>query len=110
MALTLLGTAYLVLVSIATLHPSPFLWGLHSPAFLSAPARVLVFALMASGVAFLGAGAYGHRKEGRPEVDPASRGASRGLIRWIPWLLLPASGGIFWALRTRTYLLGESVY
>ena len=107
MALTLLGTAYLVLVSIATLHPIPLLWGPHLPAFLSPPARVLVFALMASGVALLGASAYERRQKGRPAVDPASRRASHGLIRWIPWLLLPASGGIFWALRTRTYLLGD---
>jgi cytochrome c-type biogenesis protein CcmH/NrfG len=107
MALTLLGTAYLVLVSIATLYPIPLLWGLHLPAFLSPPARVLVFALMASGVAFLWASTYQRRREGRPSLDPASRGASRGFTRWIPWLLLPAAGGIFWALRTRTYFLGD---
>src|SRR6267142_1099333 len=107
MALALLGTAYLVLVSIATLFPIPLLWGLHLPAFLSPPARMLVFALMASGVAFLWTSAYRSRREGRPSVDLAGGGASRGFTRWIPWLLLPAIGGIFFALRTRTYFLGD---
>jgi hypothetical protein len=107
MALTLLGTAYLVLVFIATLYPIPLLWGLHLPAFLSPPARVLVFALMVLGVAFLWVSTYQRRREGRPSVDPAGRGASHGLTRWMPWVLLPAAGGIFWALRTRTYFLGD---
>jgi len=107
MALALLGTAYLVLVSIATLFPIPLLWGLHLPAFLSPPARMLVFALMASGVAFLWTSAYRSRREGRPSVDLAGGGASRGFTRWMPWLLLPAIGGIFLALRTRTYFLGD---
>ncbi|TMQ54153.1 MAG: tetratricopeptide repeat protein [Candidatus Eisenbacteria bacterium] len=107
MALALLGTAYLVLVSIATLFPIPLLWGFHLPAFLSPPARMLVFALMASGVAFLWTSAYRSRREGQPSVDLAGGGASPGLTRWMPWLLLPAAGGIFWALRTRTYFLGD---
>src|SRR5258705_10495763 len=107
MALALLGTAYLVLVSIPTLFQIPLLWGLHLPAFLSPSARVLVFALMASGVAFLWASAYRSRREGRPSVDLAGGGASRGFTRGMPWVLFPAAGGIFWGLRARTYFLGD---
>src|SRR5258705_10483346 len=107
MALALLGTAYLVLVSIATLFPIPLLWGLHLPAFLSPSARVLVFALMASGVAFLWASAYRSRRGGRPSVDLAGGGASGGFTRGMPGLLLPARGGLFWALRASAFFLRD---
>src|SRR5258705_1663138 len=100
MALALLGTAYLVLVSIATLFPIPLLWGLHLPAFLSPPARMLVFALMASGVAFLWTSAYRSRRDGPPSGDPPGGGASRGFNRWMAWLLLPPLAGGFFGLRT----------
>src|SRR5258705_899365 len=102
MALALLGTAYLVLVSIATLFPIPLLWGLHLPAFLSPSARVLVFALMASGVAFLWASAYRSRREGPPSGAPPGGGASRGFTPGKTCLLLPAARVVFMAPRPRT--------
>src|SRR5258705_13959996 len=105
MALALLGTAYLVLVSIATLFPIPLLCGLHLPAFLSPSARVLVFALMASGVAFLWTSAYRSRRGGPTLGDLPGGGAFPGFTRGVRLLLLPPPGGVFCALGARTHFL-----
>jgi tetratricopeptide (TPR) repeat protein len=103
MALALFGAAYLALVAIATLRPSPYLWGTHFPAFLSFPAQVATVGLMALGVALVTATALPTERSGRNRRESPSR----GLPRWLPWLGLAAWGAALWTLRTKSFLLGD---
>ena len=104
-AIALFGLAYLAIATVATLRPTPLLWGVHAPAFLSSPAQVATLGALTLGTALVGAAAlrrgWLRRAEGRRLRLPPS------LKRLWPWLGLAVWGTALWALRTRSYLLGD---
>lgn len=107
MTLALFGLGYLVLVGIAIAAPSPLLWGIHSPAFLSGSAQMATLAILIAGVGFLLAHASRRAPVVRKKVDGAGQPASPGIPGWYRWAFVIAWGGLCWVLRTRTYLLGD---
>jgi tetratricopeptide (TPR) repeat protein len=102
-----LGAAYVLLVVLGTVLPTPQLWGVHVPAFLSPLARAAVLALLASGVAGLAFASAKAPGRSRPSGRRSPRrGESRGIGRWTLLLLIPAAAAL-WLLRAQSFLLGD---
>lgn len=98
---------YLALIVIATLYPAAIGWGIHAPAFLSAPARLLVFGLFVAGGALVAKGITRGERAGPSIRNRTDKPRATTFPRWFPWILAPVTFAMFWVLRTRTYFLGD---
>ncbi len=106
--LTFGAFAYLIAIAIASAHPGPAGWGFHLIAFAPAPARVLVAALLLTGLALFMKGALGSRHvETKNRPRSGRRPAPSHVRKYVSWFLLIPYAAALWMLRARTYFLGD---
>ncbi len=108
------AAAFVVAVLVASASPGPRAWGLHLPGFLPGPERAFVVGLMVIGVIVLAAGATGPAAAPSPPKAPGAGAARRSKThptwrRWIWIAALPAYAAALYALRERSFFLGDGL-
>ena len=102
--------AYLGLVLIASMHPSPATWGYDLFGYLPPHLRTPLALLAALGLGSVLSALWLPRWIGpRIRLGPRIRPGAR-LLGWLPWMLLIPYAWLLWSLRTRTHLLGDQIF
>ncbi len=103
-----LGAAiYGLAIVLTSGHPRPTAWGLDTPGYLAPPLRATILVLIGVGAVLLILAAL--IGKGTPSAVLKRPDQRSRWSHWSPWILLFVYAGTLWALRVRSYFLGDQM-